>query len=814
MSDNKPTIAPNSGSGENLKIFQLTTDGIKDKSSKDYGLAIMKYISSTTSFNTGGYYFVRNARFIKNRNYSNGVMDIEAMFRDRFQFNSKPNYIALNFNALQIVNRIISGLVGRWMKRSEKIQVKAIDSLSQISKQKEYEQLEFIVQNRAKMEALQQESGQPLIPQGIPEDQEALNIWRAEMQRSPEEVLAEMGCNDILSSNGWYDVLKEKMLHDSAETFFVGTYVWMDTQGIVHVKIVKPENAIYSYTEQNDLRDTSWRGEAPSIKISELRRQWGKEFNPDNEFALDEEELWKIAQSCKEYEFQSNIGWNDIYYNSFLRPYDEWNIRSIQIEVKTVDSEPFTVTKTNSGTTYTEKGVPTNSNGNQRVKSSTTQNIIGDTNWNIYRGVYLPDTNTLLEWGLKENMITPQDPREIGNAEFSYSYVMPQNYLMRNLAIPEKIEAAVDGMILACLKIQQDIALAIPPGWAIDETAWQSIDYGLGDAGNKVVDQAKLYFQTGKYIYKGIDAEGNRVPVPIQEIANTGFFNHVEAFIKTYQFWYSSLKDELGEDPNLITAAVQPRVTADNVEVSQQQSDNATDQYYRAYVECMKMTSRKCLCLMKDSIKYGSDAYRHIAGQNDLDDRIFSTEIRFLPSDQDIQLFQVMMNQAMQSTPQLVLFVDPFRLTRVAKEDVKLAEMLFRQAQKKFLLWQQQQAQQNQQQTIQGQIQSAQASEQAKGQNMQMEIQMKGNTESMVSKERQKEIILTGIFGIYQKPVPFPQELVSLRDEMIKNIGLPLFAENIANESQLTDAMNELGQQQPPQDEQQQIQQPQQQVAA
>ncbi|HEY4833006.1 MAG TPA: hypothetical protein VIH61_10655, partial [Waddliaceae bacterium] len=222
------------------------------------------------------------------------------------------------------------------------------------------------------------------------------------------------------------------------------------------------------------------------------------------------------------------------------------------------------------------------------------------------------------------------------------------------------------------------------------------------------------------------------------------------------------------------------------------------------------------LCLMKDSIKYGSDAYRHIAGQNDLDDRIFSTEIRFLPSDQDIQLFQVMMNQAMQSTPQLVLFVDPFRLTRVAKEDVKLAEMLFRQAQKKFLLWQQQQAQQNQQQTIQGQIQSAQASEQAKGQNMQMEIQMKGNTESMVSKERQKEIILTGIFGIYQKPVPFPQELVPLRDEMIKNIGLPLFAENVANESQVNDAMNELSQQQqqPPQDEQQQIQQPQQQQVA
>ena len=80
-------------------------------------------------------------------------------------------------------------------------------------------------------------------------------------------------------------------------------------------------------------------------------------------------------------------------------------------------------------------------------------------------------------------MIRPQDPREIGNAEFSYSFVMPQNYLARNLAIPEKIEAAVDGMMLALLKMQQVVARMRPTGAAIDESALQNIDYGLGDAG-------------------------------------------------------------------------------------------------------------------------------------------------------------------------------------------------------------------------------------------------------------------------------------------------------------------------------------------
>jgi hypothetical protein len=333
---------------------------------------------------------------------------------------------------------------------------------------------------------------------------------------------------------------------------------------------------------------------------------YGKEFNPTNPYALTEEELWDIATRCKDYQSWNNLQWTDVWIASTMRPYDEWNIRTVEFEIKTVDSENFTATTTvGTGSTYIQKGLPKTRRGNPKPKAEN-QEIISDTNWNIYRGVYLPDSERLLKWGLKDNMIRPQDPKEVGNAEFSYSFYMPQNYAMRNLAVPEKIEAAVDGMILACLKIQQDISLAIPPGWVIDETALQNIDYGLGDAGNKTVDHEKLFFQTGKIWYKGLDAEGQRVPVPIQEIANTGFFNHVQAFVSTYQFWYQSLKDELGEDPNLISAAVQPRVTAENVEVSQQGSENATDYMYRAYTECMKITARKISCLLKDSRQFNN----------------------------------------------------------------------------------------------------------------------------------------------------------------------------------------------------------------
>ena len=805
------------GSGESLKQFQLTHDGIKQKSSKEYGLSISKYIWATSNTGVGGYYYNRNARFRKNRNYANGRIDIQAMFQDRFQFNAKQNYISLNWNALQIVNRIISGLVGRWMQRDEKIQVTAIDTLSVKEKQDEYENAEFILYNRQMLEQLQQESGVQLIPQDefIPADKEELNLWQAQFQRLPEEILYEMGCNDVLASNGWFDVLKEKMLHDAAEVLFVGTYTWMDSEGLIHVEWVKPEDAIYSYSEYPDFRDTTWRGRAPSIKISEVRKRYGKEFNPDNPLALSEDEIWKLAQKAKEYQYYTNLTWTDTWFTAFLRPYDEWNLRSLEFELKSVDKEPYTITNTKStGSTYAQKGYPTTASGKRRDKPSDNQKVIEDTNWNIYRGVYLPDCDTLLEWGLKKNMIRPQDPKEIGNAEFSYSFQMPQNYQLRNLAIPEKIEAAVDGMILALLKMQQVVARMRPTGAAIDESALQNIDYGLGDAGNKDVDYKKLYDQTGDIYYRGVDAEGNRVPIPIQELANSGFLAQMDGLIRNYQFNYQILKDELGEDPNLISSALQPRVAAGNVEASQSMAEYATDYIYRAYANCMADTARKISCLLKDSVKYGAKAYRSIIKQEDIGDRIFTTKVQFLPTAQEEMKFEAIMNQTIVANPDIVLFVDPFQLMRVAKEDVKLAETLFRRGQKKMLLDRQQTAAQNQKATFDAQIESAKTTEKEKRETKTMEVDGDIRKSQVVAQANNQTAVLN-LVATLLKPSGeggsagnIPTELRPLVSAVIDNIMTGAIAQSEEQKAALIEQMQAARMQQEQQQPMQQNNQP------
>jgi hypothetical protein len=372
----------------------------------------------------------------------------------------------------------------------------------------------------------------------------------------------------------------------------------------------------------------------------------------------------------------------------------------------------------------------------------------------------------MLEWGIKKNMIRPQDPKEMGDAEFSYSFYMYDLYDMRNVAVPEKIEEPIEQMILARLKIQQMVSKMVPAGASIDVDALQELDLGLGDS-VKPLDVQKIWEQTGKLYYRGRDAEGNRIPVPINELANTGFAPQLQALIQLYQFHYQVLKDELGEDPNLMNQAAQPRVAASNIEASRQLANNATDYMYDAYLYVMEETGKKVACLLNKSVTHGSKKYRDILKQEEVKDRNFLAKVQMLPTDLEIVKLEAMMNNSITANPQLVLYLDPFKIMRVAKENVELAELYFRQAQKKYIKSEQERAQTNSEQNAQ--IQQA---------SMKAKAQGDAALQSAQTQSRQKEIVLQGLFDLAKAGIPVPSELQQVVSGVIQNFDVPLELEN------------------------------------
>lgn len=789
-----------------LKQFLLSNDKVQ-KGSMAAGKSMSLYVEGTIN-GTTGYYFLRNSRVRLNRQWASGTVNIQMMFQDLLQMNGKYNYINLKWHAISMVNTIVSKLVGRWMTLNERIVVTATDTLSQRNKQEQYEAAEFIMNHRAMMEDLQQKSGVQMISpdQFVPEDQNELDLWRSHLLRLPEEILSETGINEVLDSNGWFDSIKEQALWEAAVVGFVGTETWMDEYGVIHVEPVELENAIYSYSKFNDMRDNFLRGRVKDMKISEIRRKYGVEFGGK----LTEEDLFKIAEGCKEYQLIDKISWINEYNYSFIRPYDEWNTSVIIFEIKTCDSDGYTITTTKQNqSTLMKKGWPTDKKGKPVESLDDNQEYVEDKTWNIYRGVYVRNTQTMLEWGIKKNMIRPQDPTSVGDCEFSFSFYMPQNRDMRNLAIPEKIEEPVQQMILTRLKIQQLVMRMRPTGAAINESALDAIDYGLGDK-NKDVDYKKLFDQTGDIYYRGLDADGRPLPVPIQELANAGFQNQMQGLMQLYAHHFGVLKDELGEDPNLITAALKPRVAADNVQAAQGESMTTTGYIYNAYLYCMAETAKKISCLQKDSIAFGSAAYRNIFKEStDIANRVFQTKAKMLPTEAEIDILNNMMMQAIASNPDLILYLDTFKVLRMAKEDVKLAELYFRNSMKKMLKTQAAMKQQDAQN-------NAASLQQAGQMKIDGETQSKGldiKKQEVTNDGQLKNTALAGILAMFQEVqksgTPIPPEIQPLTSALLQNVLVPTLIQNQQDRDaviQQMQAAQQQGQEQqgepgPPQDQ-------------
>lgn len=781
---NEPTY-----SGQPLKDFQTTTN-VASKLDFSFGKKVAESIYSTI-YGNQTYYWLRNNRFKKNRQIATGKIDM-SVYMDRLEMNGKSNYVNINWKPIQIGNTIISRLVGQWMARNEKIKITAVDAMSIKEKKEKSEEAEYYFQNKEILNELSEQSGVPMIPEGqfVAEDKDELDRWVIEFNNLPEEIKFSLGCNNILNACGWYSVLKEKILHDSATTGLIGTYTWLDENGEIHVEWLRPENIFYSYSDYPDFRDTSYRGHIRSIKISELRAKYGKQYGG----TLTEEQIFEIAKNSKDYQLTDKIKWMQDWNVSYLRPYDEYNIDIMCFELKSFDSNGYVVTKTkNYNNTIIRKSQA------KPEKLDDNQEYLEEKKWNIYEGVYCPVTKMMLKWNIKTNMIRPQDPKEIGNVEFSYSFYMYQQQDMRNVSIAEKIEEPIEQMILARLKIQQLVAKMVPSGAAIDVDAMQELDLGLGDF-SKPIDVQKIWEQTGKLYYRGRDAEGNRIPIPIQELANSGFAPQLNALIELYRFHYQVLKDELGDDPNLLQQAATPRVAVQNIESSKQLSNNSTGYVYDAYLYLMEDTSRKVACLLNTSVTHAGKAYREMFDPEDVKQRNFLAKVEMLPSQFEIDKLEAMMNNAIASTPLLTVYLDPFKIMRVAKENVQLAEMYFRQGQKRYIKFEQEKARQN-----------AEMNNQANQQSIQLKAQADEAIEKKKSESKQKEMVIQGLFDLAKVQLPIPEELKPVVASVLQNFQVPVDLENQQIQQALIEQqqqveMEQQGQQMPQEEQQMQMQ--------
>ena len=785
-------INDNAGGTNAIKEFQSIVEK-KDKSTKEYGLKIAKNIQSEMN---SQYFLSRNARFIRNRNIANGKHDMAA-FRKQMDMEGDENYTDVWFKAIMIISTIISRLVGRWMQNGEKIVVSAVDPISKKQKKDDYDEAEFIMNHGDMLAQLQDATGLPQVKQNqfIPKNKDELDMWKDEEQKLEEEIKYEKAENSILKANGWFDTIKDKVLTDSAEVGLIGAEVTTQRDGMLKVEYLQSENIYYSKSIYPDLRDRTWEAYKIHMKIIDIRE----------EHPQPEDVMFQIAQKSSQYSSNTYPSFVDSWWTDSERPYDDWGVDVIRYRIKTSDSDIHQMSVTGNGSLIMRKNEDIDFK--KKVKNAT---YLKDDEYNIYQGLFVLNSEILLDWGIYDNMVRPQDPKESGDCEFPMSIFMYKQYQMRNLAVPEKIEEPVEQMILTRLKIQQLIAALRPSGIMVDIAQSNELELSPGQKYGTLKLQ-KIYNQTGNWYYDSFNEDGSGAnPNPVRELPNIGGLQQLQGLIATYNYHYQVVREQVGINENAEGQTPKARVTNDNFQASVEFSYNATDYMYGAYLSLMEDVAKKIGCLLHKSVSFGGKYYKDILHPSDVEDRVFESAVEMRETKDDVQYLDSLVNMMVQSDPMFQYYCDPMLVRKLAKEDFKQANKYFRNCQEKALQGKDAQAEKNTEMNTQGQVQAAKAASQGQIEADNNKAEIDKAVQQQKSLGDQKVAFATMFTQLYTSGQAIPDVLKPLESTFIQNFLIPLVAQNeeqkqaiIANMQAQQQQFNQM--QQP----QQQMQQPQ-----
>ena len=733
MSDNKETTK---------EILNFHLGNSKLKRDTEEGLKISKFLQK--AYNSG-YFTRRNKKFEKNRKFSRGKQPMQE-FLDLLNVDGKEAFVNLDMKAPAIAPKFMQVIIGGFMKRDERVRASAIDPVSVERKKFDREETEFMMNYGDEMKQMEEMGDVKVMPsnQYVPADYEELELYFGLEYKLPEEILFEKGCEFVLNENGW-PVIKRKLLEDISETGIGATKVSVGNNGKVKIRRVVPENSFYGFSQYDDFRDVSFIGEVISMKIVDIRNNYPN---------FPEEKIWEISKKAKQY--TQSVKWDDRFRYAIDRPYDDWTVDVLDYEIKTIDNVMYQAKTNKFGNVIVERKDKT------PQKLGDNKELITKDMYVIYRGVYVLNSEFMLEWGLAKNMIKPTTVKEMADAFFSYSIYMHENLDLENMAIPERMETSIRQMTLAHLKIQQLIAKLRPAGLIIDIDSLSEINIGQGKALNPLELQ-KVYDQTGNIYYRRKTEDGEGMNgIPIQEAPNTGSIGQIQQLISVYNHYLDRLRDEIGVNEYREGAQVNPKLGLGVQQSQIQASNNATDFIYDAYLNIYQQTSFKIALLLYDSVLYGGKQYEEYLNPDSVKGRVFDVMIEVMPDDKEKQFVEQMVQTALSAG--IIEFEDAFRIRSI--KNTKLAEMYLSKAKSIKEQKEMQKAQMNSQMNAQAQQQSIQVKAQADAQLQQIEAQTKAAiiTTEMKHKQElsQQEFVQNALLKSFELGRPLSPELQSI----------------------------------------------------
>lgn len=728
-------------------LLQLHVDAPNKKLEKTYGIQVAKSIQGNVMASGEGYFKRRYENWKSWREFAKGTQSMQE-FMDFMRIQGNNAYVNLDWRPPKIAPKFIEVMMGGFMSYRERPRVTAIDDLSKDRKEQEKVAAKYRMDNKETIAELEGIAGVQLEDKNafVPEDEDELLHHFNHEFRFPEEIFFQTLISKVLDDNQ-YPVLKRKLLRDLIEVNFACTKIYRDGNGNIRVKRCEPEYVVHNlFTSDNGLDELAYIGEYVSMKIIDIRRR----------YKLDEETLFTLAKrSTTDPKNIRTAMWDSSYRFMDNRPYDDYSVLVFDFEVRNTDNNFHVVKEDRFG------------NPNVKAKKqkpdlkSDKAKLVTQEKQNIYRGVWVCETDIMLEWGLSEFTIRPY--QSVNEAMFSYSVIVPNNDGGLMPSLVDRMTSSIRQLVFIRLKMQQVMAQMRPEEFAVNVSAMRDLDIGLGNTINPLEVQ-KIFNQTGILYYESDtdDPERKQGP-PITPLNASGGVMKLQALGQQYLFELNNLRAETGINEFRDGTNNKARMGVQVMQEQLQSSNNATSFIYDGFIQLMNDTNNKVCMMQWDDIVLRAKEYKEFAGMSALD-MTFRVSTDMLPTDEDKAKLEQLIQTAV-SAGQLD-FEQAFKVRRIAETDYQLAEMYLGKMTRKNRKEAIEDASRNVKDNSDAQVASLRAKAEADGQLIQLKSQGESGVEKMKSDELKQLELIRMVKDIqleaFRSGKPIPEDLKPL----------------------------------------------------
>jgi hypothetical protein len=433
------------------------------------------------------------------------------------------SYLNLDWKPVPILSKFVDIVVNGISQKSYDIKAYSQDP-SSVKRRTEYaSKLQEDMVAKEYLDNLKQTLGIDLhqSPSGVtvPESKEELELHMQLSYKQSIEIAEEEAISTVFAQNK-YDLVRRRLNMDLTTIGIAAGKTNFNTAEGIKIDYVDPAYMVYSYTEDPNFEDIYYVGEVKSITIPELK----KEFP-----GISQEELERIQKTPGNRQYIT--GWGN---------YDENTVQVMYFEYKTYHNQVFKIKQTDSGLLKAlekpDTFDPPENDNFERVSRSIEV---------LYTGAKVLGTNTILDWGLAENMSRPM--ADTTKVEMNYTICAPRMYKGRIESVVSKCIGFADMIQLTHLKLQQVMSRMVPDGVYLDMDGLAEVDLGNGTNYNPA-EALNMYFQTGSIVGRSMTQDGDMNPgkVPIQELNSSSGLGKIQALIQTYQYYLQMIRDVTG----------------------------------------------------------------------------------------------------------------------------------------------------------------------------------------------------------------------------------------------------------------------------